>query len=136
MRITHPTHPLWGQKLPVIQHHRKGDGTHLIEIQLDNGELRLIPRDWTDQCPSAVALPGTRFVLANLRCLRQRLDALLRVTEEPEILAAHTEIPIEGERDEHTEPTQVVQTDRGPTCTGCGHSGADGPAPTSTVSGG
>ena len=120
----------------MIQHHRKGDGTHLIEIQLDNGELRLVPRDWTDQCPSAVALPGTRFVLGNLRCLRQRLDTLLRVPEESEILAAHTDIPIEGERDEHTEPTQVVQTDGGATCTGRGHAGADGLAPTSKVSGG
>jgi hypothetical protein len=136
VRITHPAHPLRGQSLPVIRHHRKGDGTQLIEIQVDNGERRLVPRDWTDQCPSAAALPGTRFMLANLRCLRQHLDTLLRVLEESEILAPHTDTPIEGERDEHREPTQMVQTDGGPTCTGRGHAGANGLAPTGKVSGG
>jgi len=134
--VTHPAHPLRGQLLPVIQQHRKEDGRHLIEVQLDNDELRLIPQEWTDQSQSATAWPGTRFVLAHLCHLRQRLDTLLPVPSESEILAHLTEISNKGERDEHTEPTQVDQADGGPACTDSRHSGANGPAPTGRVSGG
>jgi hypothetical protein len=57
----------------------------------------------------------------------------LREAAESEILAAHTEIPIKGERDEHREPTQMVQTDGDPTCAGGSHSGANRLAPTGQV---
>jgi len=134
VRITHPTHPLHGQDLPVTQQHRKGDGTHLIEVQLANSELRLIPRDWTDLCPSVAALPGSRFVFAQLCRLRQQLDVLLLEAGESEILAAHTAFASKGECDEHREPTQVVQTDGERTWAGGGHSGTDGLAPTGQVS--
>ena len=85
MRITHPTHPLRGQSFAAVEHQRKENGS-LLEIQLANGERRLIPVDWTDQVPPVVTLPEARFLLANLLSVRQRVDELLPASEESCIL--------------------------------------------------
>jgi hypothetical protein len=76
VRITHPAHPLRGQSFPAKRRGREPN-SQLFEIQRPDGEIQLIPLDWTDQAPPTVTLPGARFLLSNLLSLRQRLDALL-----------------------------------------------------------
>ena len=111
MRLTHPTHPLRGQSFPVVQQQHR-DNIPLIEIQLPDGECRLIPLDWTDQIPQLAMLPGARFLLANLLSLRQRLDALLPPAKESSILPPE-KTEIEGGSDGTRQPGPVVKTDRG-----------------------
>ena len=113
MRLTHPTHPLRGQAFPIVQEQHKGNG-HFLEIQLPDGERRLVPLDWTDQVPRPAKLPGARFLLANLLSLRQRLDALLPAATESSILPLENH-EIEGGSDGNPEPGRLVQTDRGAT---------------------
>jgi hypothetical protein len=136
VRITHPAHPLQGQSFPVVQLHRKEGDTHLIKIQLDNGECRLIPSSWTDQCPPVTTLPGARFVLANLLSLRQCVDSLLRTADKSGILSPQHDTSSTGGSDENAKSTHVVRTDGGSTSTGHCHPGADGLAPTGEGEGG
>jgi len=134
VRIIHPAHPLRGQSFPITQHQRK-DNPHLIEIQLADGERRFIPLDWTDQIPSVVALPGSRFLLANLLSLHQRLDGLLPIAEESSILPQN-DTRIEGGSSGFPEPVYMVETDRRSTCTNRNHLGANPSAPTDETAGG
>ncbi|MCK4314559.1 MAG: hypothetical protein KAX24_02195 [Anaerolineae bacterium] len=135
--ITHPAHPLQGQSFPLVQHHRKGQDTHLVKIQLDNGEHRLIPLAWTDQAPPRTTLPGARFVLANLISLRQLLDMLLPTLEKSGILPPQTDSRGKGGgTDEIPEPVPVAQTDGCPTSTERGYSGTNAFAPTGAAAGG
>ena len=133
MCITHPAHPLQGQSFPLVQHHRKGQDTHLVKIQLNNGEHRLIPLAWTDQSPPRTTLPGARFVLADLISLRQLLDTLLEISG---ILPPQTDFRDKGGSDEIPEPVPVAQTDGCPTSTDRGYSGTNAFAPTGETAGG
>lgn len=114
VRITHPTHPLRGQSFSVI-HQQHRDNVERLEIQLPDGECRLIPLDWTDQVPHMVTLPGTRFLLANLLCLCQRLDALLPSAKESSILPLN-KTEVEGGSDGTHKSGRMVETDRGTAC--------------------
>lgn len=112
VRITHPAHPLRGQSFPVVRRQSK-ENALWVEIQLANGEGRLIPLDWTDQSSSIVTLPEARFLLANLLTLRQRVDSVLQTAQESDILPLnHTQ----GGSDETRNPISLVQVDRQPTC--------------------
>lgn len=110
VRITHPAHPLRGQSFPVVRQSK--ENALWVEIQLANGEGRLIPLDWTDQSSPIVTLPETRFLLANLLALRQRVDSLLQTAQESDILPLnHTR----GGSDETRNPVPLVEADRCPT---------------------
>lgn len=123
VRITHPTHPLRGQSFATVQHQRQENGS-LFEIQLANGERRLIPVDWTDQIPPLVTLPEARFLLANLLSVRQRVDELLPACKESFILPQdNTEI--EGGSNDTAKGGHLVEADRCPTRPSHCHSGAD-----------
>ena len=136
VRITHPAHPLRGRSFPVVQRQRRGQNTELVKIQLEDGERRLIPLDWTDQAPPVVTLPGARFLIANLISLRQRLDLLLQASEKSDIIPPRNDTQIEGGTDEDSESIHVVETDRGSTSTSSRHSGTDAFAPTGEARGG
>lgn len=128
MCITHPAHPLRGQSFPIIQHQQQKN-PHLIEIQLADGERRFIPLVWTDQRPPVVTLPGARFLLSNLLLLRQQLDGLLPLLEEPSTLS-QKDNQTEGGSDELPHPVHLAGSDRGSTSASGRHSGADIAAPT------
>jgi hypothetical protein len=134
VRITHPAHPLRGQSFPTVQHRRQ-ENSHLIEIQLADGERRFIPLEWTDQALPTVTLPGSRFLLANLLSLRRRLDGILQTIEEAGILPQN-ETQIKGGSNEFPEPVHVVETDRCSTCADHNHPGTNPAAPTSKATGG
>jgi hypothetical protein len=107
----------------------------LVEIQLADGECRLIPLDWTDQVPPVVTLPGARFLLANLLSVRQRLDEHLPVPRESGILP-QDDTEIEGGSDDTAKPGHLAEDDRCPTHSGNRHSGADPSTPTDEAIGG
>ena len=119
----------------MIQQQCKDD-VHLIEIELPDGECRLLPLDWTDQMPHPVTLPGARFLLANLLCLRQRLDALLPSARESSILPQET-TEVEGGSDGARKPSGVVETNRDAACSNPRLAGPDvAPANRPTAGGG
>jgi len=106
---------LRGQSFPIVQEqHWHKDNAHLLEIQLPDGERRLVPLDWTDQIPQPVTPPGARFLLANLLSVRQRVDALLPAATESSILPLEKH-ETEGGSDGTPEPGRLVQTERGAT---------------------
>jgi hypothetical protein len=128
VRITHPAHPLRGQSFAIVQHQRK-ENRSLIEIQLADGECRLVPLEWTDQVPPVVTLPGARFLLANLLSVRQRLDELLPGSKESGILP-RDDAEIEGGSDDTLKPGHLGQADRSATRPDHCHFGADPSAST------
>ena len=115
--------------------YQKQKNKHLTEIELGDGERRCIPREWTDQAPPTVTLPGARFLLANLVVLRQRLDGLLQVVEESSTLL-QDDTQIEGGSSGFPEPVPVGETDRGSTRADHSAAGTDPAAPTSQTAGG
>jgi hypothetical protein len=108
---------------------------HLTEIQLADGERRFIPLEWTDQVPPTVTLPGSRFLLANLLLLRQRLDGLLQVVEESSILPQN-DTQVKGGSSGFPEPVHLVKTNRRSTHADHSHPGTDPAAPTGEATGG
>lgn len=134
MRITHPAHPWRGRTFPVVQHQQHRN-IHLIEIQLDDGERRFIPLEWTDRAEPLVTLPGVRFILANLLVLCQRIDMLLETVEESDILP-QGDTELKGGSHGCCETVRMVETDGCATCADHSHPGTDPVAPTGKATGG
>ena len=105
-----------------------------VEIQLANGEGRLMPLNWTNQAPPMATLPEARFPLANLLALRQRLDGLLHIVRESTTLPLnHTQVDAlhpfkEGGSDEIRTSAPLVEADRRSTCSSDSHSAPDSAA--------
>ncbi len=77
VQITHPAHPLRGQRLTVRRVLQEGGTDYLFVEWPDNGQVRRIPQAWTDQAITEPAMPGARFTLPQLRAVRQWLDVHL-----------------------------------------------------------
>jgi hypothetical protein len=75
--ITHPFHPLCGQRFPILKA-RKIAGQEVFSLEDEKSGSLSIPRDWTDQ---AVLSSGAGFLepapLLNVACLL-KLDELIR----------------------------------------------------------
>lgn len=75
--ITHPFHPLCGQRFPVLKV-RKFGGQDVLSLYDESQGSLTIPRDWTDQAklpPETACLEAAPIL--NVRCLL-KLHELLR----------------------------------------------------------
>ena len=78
--ITHPPHPLFGQRLAVVHPRHERDATHWV-LRLQDGSRIQIPSSWTDhpvgQVPIQRIRPGGRATPDALRDLLALLRALV-----------------------------------------------------------
>ncbi len=108
--------------------HQKQKNRHLTEIELADGERRLIRLDWTDQVPEVVTLPEARFLPAKLLSLRQQLDGLLSLIKEGGTLPPKDR-QIKGGSDELPPVGHLGGPDRETTEADRGHAGAASATP-------
>lgn len=109
IKITHPTHPLWGQTFEEVPlYGGKPDPTGIL-IELPNGKRQLIPLAWTDQ-DSRIEYPtDTCFLPENLLRLRQQLDDLIeRGAKERAMLKATEPENIEPGGSHHASQSRPV----------------------------
>jgi hypothetical protein len=86
VKITHPAHPLRGKTFEVISEVGRVQKGQEILIELENGERRTIPLDWTERKQAPESSPGVRFDLDHLMLLRRRVSALLASGEQNSIM--------------------------------------------------
>jgi hypothetical protein len=72
--VTHPFHPLTGQRLEVLFDKRRGDGVVLICSNGSGGQVTL-PQSWTDRGAPAAAY---RLSVQGLTALRALVNAMGR----------------------------------------------------------
>ena len=82
MEITHPAHPLRGQRLPVRRRLQEGGESYLL-VEWPGGQVRRIPLSWTELAAEVGCTSGAKFKPAQLRAIRARLDQLTQVKNGP-----------------------------------------------------
>ena len=74
MTVTHPFHPLSGQRLRVLFERRMAGG---LFLSCEGGPLGsvMLPVTWTDRGPGAAAMPLTYEVLADLAAVVSAIES-------------------------------------------------------------
>jgi hypothetical protein len=70
VRVTHPFHPLGGKSLVCVGERRNRSGARLL-LQVNDGSICAVPRDWTD-----LAAPDPEVVMGRERALFRLTDLM------------------------------------------------------------
>jgi len=55
-RITHPYHPLRGQRFKILKIKRSPPEDDILMLEADNQSWRFIPREWTDKASNVTSV--------------------------------------------------------------------------------
>ncbi|MCH7665642.1 MAG: hypothetical protein IH936_06925 [Acidobacteria bacterium] len=102
IRITHPPHPLFGQRLKVLQPRREGGETFWIAGLADGSRIRM-PSRWTDHPVDGAPVPRFRSgARVTPQALRELTELLSQLASAPAVPDARPGYRRKGDRDERT----------------------------------
>jgi len=80
--ITHPFHPLRGQRFPILKVCRWSGIETLILQEASRGSFG-VPRDWTDRAPPSIqgTTPGTEALHLDFRCLLELAEIIHQIDD-------------------------------------------------------
>lgn len=113
VQITHPTHPLRGQSVPVLRTFQQKKGIEFL-IEWPDGQVSCIPQNWTDQVNSVPVTPGSKFTVNQLTLIQRWVDGHLRkagLDRRSEIISPEKKHNSAGGNDGESKPGLSSPTD-------------------------